>query len=107
MRPHDFEQRLPVALEFLLSHSGYTAQSFARSRPQRGNGLKRAVVKHHERRHAVLASDAQTPGAQRPEQRRFGSGYSADGLSPDGLLAAPDAGTPDGLLAQHHARLAF
>src|SRR6266704_1952373 len=81
-------------------------QRFARSRLQRGNGFQRAVVKHHERRHAVLAGDAQTPGAQRPEQRRVGSSR-ADGLPADGPLAAPGAGRPGGLLAQHHARLAF
>src|SRR5882672_11885664 len=105
MRPHDLKQRLPVALELLLSHSGYAAQRLARSRTQRGDGLEGAVVEHHERRHAVLAGDAQAPGAQRPEQRRVGSGCAR--FSCGGFLAAPGAGRPGGVLAQHHARLAF
>src|SRR5438105_4122976 len=106
MRPHDFKQGFPVALQLLLSDSGYAAQRFARSRPQRGDGLERAVVKHHERRYAVLAGNAPTPGAQRLEQGRVGSGC-ADGNFRDGLLAALDTGGPCGLFAQHHARLAF
>ena len=87
MRPHDFEQGLPVALQFLLSHPGHAAQRFARSRPQRGDGLDRGVVEHHERRYAVLAGNAPTPGAQSLEQGRVWSG-SADGDFRDGLLAA-------------------
>ena len=105
MRSHDFEQGLPVALQFFLSHPGHAAQRFARSRPQRGDGLERAVVEHHERGHAVLAGDAQTPGAQCTEQRRVGCG--CPGLSCGAFLAAPGAGGPCGLLAQHHAGLAF
>src|SRR6266852_8828800 len=105
MRAHDFEQGLSVTLEFFLSDSGHAAQRFARSRPQRGDGLERAVVEHHERRHAVLAGDAQTPGAQCTEQRRVGCGCA--GLSCGGFPAALDTGGPCGLFAQHHAGLAF
>ncbi len=44
MRPHDFEQRLPVALEFLLSHPGHTGNGWVEFSYRSFEGVARSVV---------------------------------------------------------------